>query len=206
MCYRRIIMVLLCLSLSNKSTAQNCIHTNLSNKYNYQVVVKKHKIRNELFRDAVITLNIYQKKNNQLLQALDYKCDLMFEDVFKKCDATRSYITNYHRNMEVLDYDYGDLVIADLNFDGKEDIAIKHDSGGNGGPLYNFYLQDEKGKFKIDRYLTDTVWSFPKYFNAKRKTIATQIHANVGQEQRATYQYIAKTKKWKIVKWTLIND
>ncbi|MGF7076881.1 XAC2610-related protein [Mucilaginibacter sp. 3215] len=129
----------------------------------------------------------------------------MYEDVFKNCDATRSYITGYRKNAEVSDYDFGDLVIADVNFDELEDIAIKYDSGGNGGPLYNFYLQDKNGHFYLSRYLTDSVGSFPAYINPKQKTITTQIHANVRYEARKTFRYNSKSQKWKLIKWQMID-
>ena len=43
----------------------------------------------------------------------------------------------------------------------KEDFAIKKDSGGNGGPLYEFYLQNVRQKFVKDDFLTNTLEFFP---------------------------------------------
>lgn len=188
-------------------SAQTCLHTNLSYKYDYKVSFRKTPHPNStVMENAPVTITIYQKKTRAIVQTLKYKANFVFDGIFSHCDSVRSYITGYKQDTEVSDYDFGDLIIADLNFDGLEDIAIKHDSGGNGGPFYNFYIQDGSGHFQLDRYLTDSVGSFPRFINPKRKTIATQIHANVSQENRSIYRYNTKTRKWKFIGGKLITE
>jgi len=151
-----------------------------------------------------MTLIVLNKKD-RLVQKINISPGYLFETAFKNDSNSRSYVTGKNRRTEVYDYDFGDFIVADLNFDGKEDIAIKFDSGGNGGPLYTFYMQDVTGHFKIDNFLTDTVGSFPAYINLKHKTITTQIHANVHQEAQKTFKYNSHRKKWHLIKWTMVE-
>jgi hypothetical protein len=141
-----------------------------------------------------------------LIQTIHFKEDLLFDTVFKDNKNARSYVTGKNNNAQVSDYDFGDLIIADLNFNGREDIAVKYDSGGNGGPIYNFYLQDNDGHFYKDNYLTTYVGSFPADIEPNKKTITTQIHANVSQEARKTFRYNSRTKKWHLIKWRMVDD
>jgi hypothetical protein len=184
--------------------AQTCLHTDLSKKFDYKITLHMKKITNDSI-DRDITLCIINKKNQAILQKINFISPFLFDTVYTDCNAVRSYITGKNEDMEAPDYDFGDLIIADLNFDGKEDIAIKYDSGGNGGPFYNFYLQSGNGKFVLSHFLTDHVGSFPKYVNSKHKTVTTQIHANVHQEGKKTFRYNPTTKKWRLIRWVMVD-
>lgn len=187
------------------SQAQKCVYANLSYKFNFELIVKRTLDTNVNYqRISAITLKILNKKD-RLLQKINISSGYLFETAFKSDSSSRSYVTGKNRTMEVSDYDFGDLIIADLNFDGKEDIAIKFDSGGNGGPNYAFYMQDTAGHFIRDNFLTDTVRSFPRYINLKRKTITTQIHANVDQEGQKTFKYNSNRKRWRLIKWIMVE-
>jgi len=183
--------------------AQTCVYRNLSHHYTFKVISVKNTADEVGTSARKVSLLIF--KNNKLNQQINFGAEYLFEGVFKKDTASRSYITGKNKNADVPDYDYGDVVIADLNFDGKEDIAVKHDSGGNGGPRYNFYLQDMHGTFKIDHYLTDYIKSFPEEINNKQKILRTQTHANMRQEASKLFQYNPKTKKWKLLKWEMVD-
>lgn len=185
--------------------AQSCIYTDLSKTFNYQIKVNRIKPKGEVFSDAKIRLDIYSKRNNQLIQSIVFDASFLFDEAYAKCNTVRSYITGYHQHAEEIDYDFGDLIIADLNADGLEDIAIKQDSGGNGGPEYNFYLQTKLHRFEQDHFLTDSVGSFPRYINPEKRTITTQIHANAYQESKKTFRYNPATRKWKLISWVMVK-
>lgn len=186
--------------------ARQCVYTKLSKIYTFKVscVEIGRDGAEDMFPTRKINLYIY-KKDKTLVQQISFTAESLFEDVFKSDSASRSYITGHNKTAAAPDYDYGDLIVADMNFDGKEDIIIKRDSGGNGGPFYDFYLQNEKGKFTLDRYLTDRIESFPAHINKQQKTIETQIHANVHQEAATVFKYNILTKKWRVVKRYLIS-
>jgi hypothetical protein len=189
----------------NDSNAQTCLHRNLSHKFNYKIEVTKAKDSSATIDHGKVYLKIYDK-HNKLLQTIYFECPFLYMDAYKHCSSVRSYITGYNKNKEVPDYDFGDFIVADLNFDGKEDLAIKYDSGGNGGPFYRFYMQGRNGLFKLDHFLTDSVGSFPAFIEFKYKTITTQIHADVGHEAQKTFKYDSKTKKWRLIKWILVTN
>jgi hypothetical protein len=194
--------LLFILGVVTNTNAQTCPHKNLSKIFDYEVTaVRTHKM---LFDSAEVTLTIRKKRNSRAHQVISFTANSLFDDVFNKCNNARSFITGFYENAEVADYDFGDIIIADLNFDGKEDIAIKYDSGGPGGPFYNFYLQDDNGRFYKSNYLTDHVGSFPQEIDSEHKTITTQIHANFRQEGRTTFGYNPKTKTW-LIKHVLVS-
>ncbi len=186
--------------------ANGQVHTysKLSHTFIFRVQSTSFKDSNNIERLSDIKLTILNKatKRQQIIKFLP---GLYFEGIFKSDSASRSYTTGYNKSVAVADYDFGDFVVADLNFDGKEDIAIKYDSGGNGGPFYNFYLQDAEGNFNKSNYLTERVGSFPQEIDSEHKTITTQIHANVSQEGRTTFRYDPKTKTWRLIKHVLVN-
>jgi len=205
-------LVLLVFLLGNTFVrAQDCLHTSLSYKFNYKLAVKKTVyvdtfIESPRVRNVVVHLKIYDKSDKKIHQALNIKLPDLHLDSFNNCDSVRSYITGYSKNKEVDDYDFGDFIVADLNFDGKEDFAIKCHYTVDGGPDYMFYIQDSVGNFRLNNFLTTHMGGFPKYFDAKRKTLTTQLHANVSQEAKKTFQYNSKTQKWKLIKWVMVDD
>jgi len=186
--------------LLNSSHAQECMHTNLSYKFNYNLKLSRKKNGDNGHGTGEVTLSIY-KKNSVLIQTVNFEAPFLFEGVFGNCHNVRSHVTEYNKDNTVADFDFGDLIVADLNFDGKEDFAVKYDSGGNGGPSYRFYIQDSNGSFKLDRFLTSNVGSFPEYINAMRRTLTTHINANGKTKNEKTYKYYPKTKKWRMIKW-----
>jgi hypothetical protein len=201
----RTLLLLIFLGLTIRLHAQTCEHKNLSKRFNYQLIATRISNKQSTVDSANVTLIIRDKRSGKLHQKILFGANYIYQDVFKDCTKCRSYLTGYRQESEVSDYDYGDLIIADLNFDGKEDIAIKHDSGGNGGPHYNFYLQGINGRFTLNKYLTNNMSSFPAEINSVTNTLITQIHANVHQEQRNTFKYERVTKKWRFLKHRLVD-
>ena len=187
--------------------AQSITYSNLSYKYIYKITVVKDSAEDDFNKKVKLKLCVF-KRDGKLLQKIAVDAGSLFgdDDDFKSSKTSRSYITSKGRNAAVEDYDFGDLVIADLNFDGKEDIAVKSGSSADSGPEYTFYMQGNDGRFYIDNYLTTDVMSFPKYINAKAKTITTRTHANVSQEDKLTFKYNVSTKKWHFVKGVRIDD
>ena len=57
----------------------------------------------------------------------------------------------------------------DLNFDGKDDIAVKFDSGGNGRPFYSFYIQNMSKKFELNAFLKPIGLLFQHLLTSKIK-------------------------------------
>ena len=116
-----------------------------------------------------------------------------------------SYSTKFNSNMKVVDNYYGDIVVADLNFDGKEDIAVTNDSGGNGGTFYSYFTQADSNTFILDEFLTDSMSYFPTKINDGKRMRVTYAHAGVCGLGETVYQLDQKAKRWKRKRHRLID-
>jgi hypothetical protein len=180
-------LLLATLFISAFGYSQNCIHTNLSKEYDFTTKSIVFKSTKELIDSCAITVEI-SKKGTDNKQAINFKSGWMFDGVFMDCNAVRSYSTGINKTVDVTDNDFGDVIVADFNFDGKDDLAVKIAFEGNGGPTYAYYLQNSNGKFIKDKYLTETVSFFPDTIDAKNKVLITRVHANAYQRCETTYK------------------
>lgn len=196
----KLVLVVLLAILLNPviSQGKTCTHTNLSRKYVFITSLKRIK-GDAGFQTAIASVKIIDKKTGKFIQILHTDSGFFFADAFSKCNHVRSYSTGINKLKVPEDNDFGDLVIADLNFDGKEDFALKKDSGGNGGPVYDFYMQAKDGKFYLDSFLTNQMEFFPDIKKSKR-TLVTLVHANAYQMGEQTYRLDSKTNTWKMIR------
>ena len=177
----------------------------MSNKFDIKTTIQRFK-KNDFPDSCIITAFITSKSNLEIQKIIITSDYLLGDSSFILCNNVRSYITNKNVNVEVVDNDYGDLIVADFNFDGCDDFAIKREEGGNGGPLYNFYIQDENG-FHLDDFLSNSVIFFPTYFDKNKKTLTTLVHANAYQLRETIYKLRKKKNnkdKWIIKRQRLI--
>lgn len=184
--------------------AQKCLHKNLSEKFDFEIKLTKIKIENEEIDSNSVKIIVLNKISNKK-QEINYGANYFFSKTFENCNSVRSYSTGENKNAEILDNDFGYLIIADFNFDKREDFAIINDSGGNGGPTYNFYIQNENEKFILDEFLTTQMEFFPTTFKNKSNELITYVHANAYQLSKNTYKYNITTKKWKFKKHRLVS-
>ncbi|RYZ00342.1 MAG: hypothetical protein EOO11_01915 [Chitinophagaceae bacterium] len=142
-------------------------------------------------------LAAYDAQTGALRDSFTQRCIMLFYDTVPAYGDVRSYVTGYNRDKEALDNDYGDLVVADLNFDGREDLALKTDVGGTSGNYYTFFLQDDSGRFRKNDFLTDSVASFPGTIDARRKRLITFGHAGVRYLGEHRYRYVPATQTYR---------
>ncbi len=199
----RLILLLKIFIYTFNGYGQTCVHKDISKQFNFKTNLTRIKTKN-LFDSCIVKITIIKKETNKPVQTIKIISDYFFEGVYTDCNAYRSYITLKNLNIEPMDNDFGDIIIADFNFDNKEDVALKKDSGGNGGPDYNYYLQDSTGKFKLNKYLTNNMGYFPIYINRKSKTLTTLVHANVKEQCKSTYKLDSSTNKWKKISKTFV--
>ena len=176
---------------------QACVQNKLSKTLTFTTSVRRPKLAVGLLDSCLITIIAADKQHRQSPQVIHFVSGQLYEGVYHNCNAVRSYITGKNRSASVVDNDYGDLVVADFNFDGRTDFAAKIDVGGNGGPLYCFYLQKPSGQFEANTFLTEEMTFFPKRFNARRHTLTTLVHASAFALCESTYQVNAQTGKWR---------
>jgi hypothetical protein len=181
---------------TSKIHGQNCIITGLSQTFNFQTHIKRFKL-DKSPDSCLVTIDIIDKLTSKTIQSIRFTTNFLLGDSsFISCTNVRSYSTGKNRNAKVLDNDYGDIIIADFNFDNKEDLAIKKEEGGNGGPLYNYYIQMTDNTFKLDKYLSETMTWFPTYINKNKSTLTTIVRANAYQRSETTYKLDTLTNKW----------
>lgn len=181
------------------TTIGECWHENLSNKFNFQTSRTSYFSENHFPDSNFVQVNVFSKKTGLCLDTIQFRGVFYFDWVFCACEHVRSYTPGFQVDDTVFDYDYGDFIVEDVNFDGMEDLAIVSDIGGNGGPAYEFYVQDKSQHFHRDAYLSDSVQAFPSTIDRDRKTISTQTHANSMGETRRTFRWKSKTKQWKLI-------
>ena len=184
--------------------AQKCVHKDLGRQI--VVITQSKRFKTADSDSCVVKILIKDKQTNKLIQQIDMQSSLLFSTSFCHCNNVRSYITGKNLKREVSDNDYGDLIVADFNFDKREDIAFISDYGGNGGPNYTFYVQDAKGHFHVDHFLTDTVSFFPVRINKEKRTVATVSHADVGHVYENVYRYNKNSGKWQRVRGRILED
>ena len=178
--------------------AQTCLHTKLSSQYNFETKIKWFR-HPDYYDTAFITVRIIDKDNNKVVQKIHFQAGYLLSNEFVDCKSERSYTTKWQTKGQIVDNEFGDLVVADLNFDSLEDLAIKYQSGGNGGPEYVYYIQDKKGHFVKDSFLTQDMGYFPEKIIKSKRTLVTYVHASAYGIGVHTYHLSAKTNKWKQV-------
>ena len=138
--------------IASRSVAQktHCDYTLLSPIYDYSIDAAQH----ERYKGTVtVTVKTKTGTVKQTVfysppdwQWLSYLCNSM------------SFITGHntvHEQMiktggKIVVFEEGrgvDIVVADFNFDGKEDFAVKDEFRGNYKPFFRFYFQDDNGHF-----------------------------------------------------------
>ena len=190
--------------LSQILLAQNCSHTDLSRVFKFDIKIERISRINTL-DSCIITITITKKKPDKFKQTIRYSSTFLYDSVFKRCSFVRSYTTGKNKNLEVGDNDHGDLVVADFNFDGKEDFAVVKESGWSDGPSYIFYIQSTSGSFARDKYLSDEVVYFPSAIDPMNKTLTTYALAGAIGVTRRIYK-LDKANKWTLVSKKLLTD
>ncbi len=166
---------------TNQQNMERCFFDNLSNQFNFKINSNDKKMYEVI---------IYNKSKNEIVQSINSEYTL------GDC-GVRSYVTGFQKDNEIIDGDYGDLIVDDFNFDGLDDIAIKNDFG-NSGAFYNFYMQSKGNEFILDKFLTDEVSHYP-LFDKKKKAI---ILANMVGASHINERYF----KYSSNGWILILD
>lgn len=188
-----LLLLNLLLAVSIYTTAQNCVQKNLSNNFDFSSKVMRAK-KDATIDSTTITITVTDKKSNKS-QTIRYGSNWLFKSDFSDCNNMRSYITSQNLKKDP-EEDFGDMIIADLNFDGRDDIALKYDSWGNSGPLYYYYIQDSSGKFNRNEFLSDEMGLFPTKIDSKNKLLVTYGHAGVEQVGEHVYALNTRSNKW----------
>lgn len=179
-----------------------CFYDNLSDKYNYQVNVFRSGREDNWHEPDSITIYILNKSDNKILQTIGITPGLLYYDSYTDCNNVKSNITKFNPDRNLFEYPYSELIIGNFNFDSLEDFAIMVDEGGNCGAIYQYYIQDSKGVFHKDSFLSEEMLYFPVDIDNKYKTLKTLVHKDAFGAYEKEYKYDDKNKSWKFVKQT----
>jgi hypothetical protein len=186
--------------------SQDCNFTNLSNTYSYKVHYQKKACdSNDIGGNIDIKISILKKSNGRIIENIILHPHYLYPGVYENCLRARSYITGVNMDTLAIDNDYGELVVADLNFDGKEDLAFIDNSEGNSGPTYCFYLQTENHGFEPEHFLTEHMEFFPTKINKATHQLITYGHSSANSSCKHIYQYFSATRSWKEVSRKIVD-
>ena len=172
----------------------------------YDFNAKFQRINVAEFQDScIISIEIEDKTTTRKLQIITMTSNYLWDGCFTNCNSVRSFTTKKNLDSKIIDNDYGDIIVADFNFDGKEDIAIKNSSGGNGGPTYNYYIQNDRQHFDLSNFLTQKMQFFPFEIDNENCTLTIHVHANALQYRSTSYKYNLNSHKWKTISSKLVN-
>lgn len=141
-------------NIDNKTCESNdktCEFNNISNNYKYVVEAAEFTNEKENKYPTSAWITITNKKNNKI------------QDIHYEPNSWAIY----------RDLPCNDFIIKDYNFDGLEDFAFVWDSGGNGGKLYEYYLQDINGNFSLNDTFPLQHSVLPIEIDNKNKIITT---------------------------------
>lgn len=165
-------------------------YTDLSNEFDVHVNFRRYVFNKTNREDSCIAdVHIQDKQSKANLDELSITSRFYLDDTFKNLENVRSYSTKTNADKQAGDNYYGDIIIADLNFDNKDDVIVINDAGGNGGTFYSYYLQNNNRKFILNSYLTDSMTYFPRKINSRNKTLTTYVHAGTCGLGEHIYKY-----------------
>jgi len=191
------------MSIEEKPKNSN-IHTELSRIFDFQSTIKRVTMNGS--DSCMVKIIVNKKSSHKTVFIATINSESSFFDSTYLNKNVHSYITGVNRNENVGDNDYGDIIVADFNFDNREDFAAKREEGSACGPMYNFYIQTPDCSFKLDKFLSDSLIWFPAKFNVREKTLTTLIIAGNNGVLRTTYKYESKKNKWIKISQKYIGD
>jgi hypothetical protein len=193
-------------------TTSNCKHTELSAKFDIELDIEHYlySIADEYLSDSVIVkLQINNKLTQKLLDSIVFNPNssgcFFYTASEYGCNDVTSYSTGFNADREIFDNYFGTVVVADLNFDGKDDIAMVLDSGASSGPRYIFFIQNDEGKFIEDKFLTEEMSYFPDEIDRPHRKLTTYVHLNAVSYSKSVYQLDLDAKAWKQISYEVLQ-
>jgi hypothetical protein len=181
---------------------QACTHDDLSKTLRIITQAKRKPGDSVEAIQCPVEVTIIDKASNKIIQQISFKAPTLGYRSFVKCNCVRSYSTGKNRIAAIIGTDFGDIVVADFNFDSREDIAIRFDDE-NGGTYYRFYIQGKDRQFQLDSFLTDSMSIVPTYFNRAKKRLTTYRLAGV-RDAENIYQLHVRENKWSLIRHRFI--
>lgn len=176
------------------------VYTQLSNEFDFKAFFEWHEPNSEYF--CVLTLYVIDKSSKRTVDTIVFNTDYSFYGVLEEQDATPyriNAVSSFSTKVNIEDISYehpADIVIADFNFDEKDDIAIANEITFSAGERYVYYIQQANQQFVIDNFLTKKMEFFPAEINSKNRTLITRVHAGACCSNVYEYELNKRGTKW----------
>lgn len=169
-----------------KGNLINCEFNSISQNYTFSI--SSGKTDQEEF---IIDI---ENKKNQFHQLIKYRFNYLLDN-----NISCTSISYFKKDIQIIEgvEDFHDFIIADFNFDQLEDFAILFDSGGNGGPLFSYFIQNKNGQFLKQEKFPLQESCFPKEINEKDKVLKTVLVRGCCKLISTSYQL--NSGEWKII-------
>jgi hypothetical protein len=169
-----------------------CKQDELSHQFDLVHHFKKYRSKSNKSNSSISLIYLANKNNGEYLDSIS--CSLIPRENIS-CNNNVSFSTNYNTSIECEDGHCGDIIIADLNFDGLDDIAIA-DHYIASSILYSFYLQSKGRKFVKSDYLSDTIGYFPSDISKRDCTLTTVKLDSYSSFKTTVYKFIVDENRW----------
>jgi antitoxin component YwqK of YwqJK toxin-antitoxin module len=181
-------------------------YAGLSKQFNIELTVERYidtACRNDYYSDSLIVrLQIKDKLTGKLLDRITVTPKPPFSYFYydeDDCSDVTSYSTGFNTDRKIYDNYFGCVVVADLNFDGRDDIALVYDSAVDAGPYCVFFIQNDNCKFIKDYFLTDEMEYFPHEIDRLRRQLTTYAPVNAVSGCKCVYRLDSITNKWNCI-------
>ena len=154
----------------------------------------------------LVTITVSNKLTKTITQTIQSGPLYLFPAGFTGSDFAESYSTGKKRtNAAQVDDKGSEFIVADFNFDHREDFALRTGDRATSAPsTYDFYIQNKAGQFVRDAFLSDEMVIFPE-INQSNKTLIT-CDGSLFDPTRRTYKLNAVTKKWREIKIEKLDE
>ncbi|MFT5819082.1 MAG: hypothetical protein ACI8ZM_000304 [Crocinitomix sp.] len=180
-------------------------YTQLSNQFNIEVAVRVNATNNPDFASTYLRIRILEKDSKNVIQTIRKKHFWIPNNLYTDRNHSRSYSTGFNADNIVVDDNFGDVVIADLNFDGLDDFAVTYDHGVSNGNHYYFYFQRHNKTFYRQVFLTEEMVLFPAVIDYKNKRLTTRTAAGANNVGERVFQYNSEKNSWFLLSTRLLN-
>jgi hypothetical protein len=177
--------------------SQKCTFENLSKTYIYEICRNIEKKGNVL-QYSDLKIMIKEKESFKLIDSIYINKLGYFTISEEKCSDAKSYQTNQNIKEAIVDNYFGFFIVADFNFDKRDDFAFLNGLESTSGPYYDFYTQGNNNKFKKDAFLTDSIGFFPSFIDKKNKLLTTEIILGAWGASKVKYYFDRKKNSWVI--------
>jgi hypothetical protein len=188
------------------SSTMKCEQTKLSRQFDMVIDVKRYSDTSKIWDSCSVRILIRDKLTKAFSDSILLSSVFFAGELFANCDSMVSYTTKFNTKRPIVDNMFGDIIVADVNFDDRDDIVVVREAGSNSGSLYKYFIQSGEALFRTDKFLTDSVAYFPDVIDSSKWQLTTRAIAGGCCVSENIYQLDKSTKEWKRVGHKMLGE